>query len=96
VVADAEAAIRALRDQAAQKEIEALLDGEADGNDTFLEVNAGAGGTRAATGRRCSRDVRALGESHGYKVELISESPGEEAGIKSVTYQIKGRNATAG
>ena len=45
---------RALRDQAAQKEIEALLDGEADGNDTFIEINAGAGGTEAATGRRCS------------------------------------------
>ena len=47
VVADAEAAIRSLRDQAAQREIEALLDGEADGNDTFLEVNAGAGGTES-------------------------------------------------
>ncbi|WP_411020727.1 PCRF domain-containing protein, partial [Salmonella sp. s23851] len=45
VVTEAEAAIRTLRDQAAQRETEALLDGEADGNDTFLEVNAGAGGT---------------------------------------------------
>ena len=47
MVAEAEAALKALREQAAQKELEALLDGEADGNDTFLEINAGAGGTES-------------------------------------------------
>ncbi len=94
VVADAEAAIRALRDAAAKKEIEALLDGEADGNDTFLEVNAGAGGTESCDwAAMLARMYVRWAESHGYKVELIAESAGEEAGIKSVTYQIKGQNA---
>ena len=94
VVAEAEAALKALRDQAAQKEIEALLDGEADGNDTFLEVNAGAGGTESCDwAAMLARIYERWGESQGYKVELISESAGEEAGIRSVTYQIKGQNA---
>lgn len=94
VVAEAEAALKALRDQAAQKEIEALLDGEADGNDTFLEVNAGAGGTESCDwASMLARMYVRWAESHGYKVELMSESPGEEAGIRSVTYQIKGQNA---
>ena len=94
VVAEAEAALKALRDQAAQKEIEALLDGEADGNDTFLEVNAGAGGTESCDwAAMLARMYVRWAESHGYKVELISESAGEEAGIRSVTYQIKGQNA---
>lgn len=94
VVADAEAAIRTLRDHAAQKEIEALLDGEADANDTFLEVNAGAGGTESCDwAAMLARMYVRWAEAHGYKVELISESAGEEAGIKSVTYQIKGQNA---
>jgi peptide chain release factor 2 len=94
VVADAEAAIRTLRDTAAQKEIEALLDGEADANDTFLEINAGAGGTESCDwAAMLARMYVRWAESHGYKVELIAESVGEEAGIKSVTYQIKGRNA---
>ncbi len=94
VIADAEGAIRALRDAAAQKEIEALLDGEADGNDTFLEVNAGAGGTESCDwAAMLARMYVRWAEAHGYKVELIAESAGEEAGIKSVTYQIKGQNA---
>jgi peptide chain release factor 2 len=94
VVSDAEAAIRSLRDLAAQKEIEALLDGEADGNDTFLEVNAGAGGTESCDwAAMLARMYVRWAEAHGYKVELISESAGEEAGIKSVTYQIRGQNA---
>ena len=94
MVADAEAAIRSLRDTAAQKEIEALLDGEADGNDTFLEVNAGAGGTESCDwAAMLARMYVRWAERRGYKVELIAESAGEEAGIKSVTYQIKGQNA---
>ncbi|TPE49218.1 peptide chain release factor 2 [Amaricoccus solimangrovi] len=94
VVAEAEAALRALREAAAQKEIEALLDGEADGNDTFLEVNAGAGGTESCDwASMLARMYVRWAEAHGYKVELISESPGEEAGIRSVTYQIRGQNA---
>ena len=91
MVADAEAAIRSLRDRAAQREIEALLDGEADGNDTFLEVNAGAGGTESCDwAAMLARMYVRWAEAHGYKVELIAESPGEEAGIRSVTYQISG------
>jgi peptide chain release factor 2 len=94
VVADAEAVLKALRDQAASREIEALLDGEADGNDTFLEINAGAGGTESCDwAAMLARMYVRWAEGHGMKVELISENPGEEAGIRSVTYQIKGPNA---
>lgn len=94
VVAEAEAAIRALRDKAAQKEIEALLDGEADGNDTFLEINAGAGGTESCDwAAMLARMYVRWAEQHGYTVELQSESPGEEAGIKSAAYKISGPNA---
>lgn len=63
VVREAEAALATLRDRAAQREIEALLDGEADGNDTFLEINAGAGAPRAATGPRCWRACTCAGPS---------------------------------
>ena len=94
IVEEAETALRALRDKAAQKEIEALLDGEADGNDTFLEINSGAGGTESCDwASMLARMYVRWAESHGYKVELMSESAGEEAGIKSATYQIKGQNA---
>ncbi|RMH48945.1 MAG: peptide chain release factor 2 [Alphaproteobacteria bacterium] len=94
VVADAEAALRALRERAAQREVEALLSGEADGNDTFLEINAGAGGTESCDwAQMLARMYVRWAEAHGYKVELIDESPGEEAGIKSVTYKIIGPNA---
>ena len=94
VVAEAEAALKGLRARAAQKEIEALLSGELDAADTFLEVNAGAGGTESCDwAAMLARMYVRWAEAHGYKVELISENPGEEAGIKSVTYQIKGPNA---
>ncbi len=94
VVAEAEAALAALAEKAAQKEIEALLDGEADGNDTYLEINAGAGGTESCDwASMLARMYVRWAEKHGYKVELISENPGEEAGIKSVTYKISGPNA---
>jgi peptide chain release factor 2 len=94
VIAEAEAAIRGLRDQAAQKETEALLDGEADGNDTFLEINAGAGGTESCDwAAMLARMYVRWAEAHGMKVDLIAESPGEEAGIRSATYQVKGLNA---
>ena len=86
--------IRDLRDLAAAKETEALLDGEADGNDTFLEVNAGAGGTESCDwAAMLARMYVRWAEAHGMKVELIAESPGEEAGIRSVTYRINGANA---
>ncbi len=94
VVAEAESALKRLREKAEQAEIEALLDGEADGNDTFLEINAGAGGTESCDwASMLARMYVRWAEKHGYKVELISESPGEEAGIKSAAYRISGPNA---
>jgi peptide chain release factor 2 len=94
IVAEAEAALRALGALAAQKELEALLDGEADGNDTFLEINAGAGGTEACDwAEMLQRMYVRWAEAHGYTVELQSEEPGTEAGIKSVSYKIIGPNA---
>ncbi|MEL6915117.1 MAG: peptide chain release factor 2 [Pseudomonadota bacterium] len=94
VVADAEGAIKALAEKAAQKELEALLDGEADGNDTFLEINAGAGGTEACDwAQMLQRMYVRWAEKKGYKVELQSEEAGTEAGIKSVGYKISGMNA---
>ena len=94
VVAEAEAAIESLKETAAQKELEALLDGEADSNDTFLEINAGAGGTESCDwASMLARMYVRWAEKKGYKVELQSTSPGEEAGIKSAAYKISGHNA---
>ena len=94
VIAEAETAFKKLAETAAQKELEALLNGEADGNDTFLEINAGAGGTESCDWANIlSRMYVRWAEKKGYKVELQSESPGEEAGIKSATYKISGPNA---
>src|SRR6056297_2997820 len=94
VVAEAEAALKALAGKAAQKELEALLDGEADGNDTFLEINAGAGGTESCDwASMLARMYVRWAEKKGYKVELQSMSDGDEAGIKSATYKISGPNA---
>jgi peptide chain release factor 2 len=94
VVAEAEASLAALRETAASKELEALLDGEADANDTFLEINAGAGGTEACDwASMLQRMYVRWAEKRGYEVELQSEEPGAEAGIKSCAYKISGPNA---
>lgn len=94
VVAEAEAALTELAVKAAEKELEALLDGEADGNDTFLEINAGAGGTESCDwANMLARMYVRWAEKKGYKVELQSEQAGEEAGIKSAAYKISGHNA---
>jgi len=94
VVAEAESALKKLKKTADQKEIEALLNGEMDGADTFLEVNSGAGGTESCDwASMLARMYVRWAEKQGYKVEMMAQSPGEEAGIKSVTYQIKGHNA---
>jgi peptide chain release factor 2 len=94
IVAEAEAALKALVDVAAAKELEALLDGEADGNDTFLEINAGAGGTESCDWAAIlARMYVRWAEAKGYTVEMQSETAGEEAGIRSVSYKIMGRNA---
>lgn len=94
IVADAEATLKSLADLAAQKELEALLDGEADGNDTFLEINAGAGGTESCDwAAMLARMYTRWAEKKGYKVELQSETAGDEAGIRSAAYKISGPNA---
>ncbi|MCA2010697.1 peptide chain release factor 2 [Pararhodobacter sp. CCB-MM2] len=94
IVSEAENAIRSLAEKAAAKELEALLDGEADGNDTFIEINAGAGGTEACDwASMLQRMYVRWAEKRGYKVELQSEEAGAEAGIKSVAYKISGPNA---
>ena len=94
VVKDAEEALKALRATAAEKELDALLDGEADSNDTFLEINSGAGGTESCDwALMLSRMYVRWAEKKGYTVELQSETAGEEAGIKSAAYKISGHNA---
>lgn len=94
VITDAEGALKSLAEKAAKKELEALLDGEADGNDTFLEINSGAGGTESCDwANMLARMYVRWAEQHGYQVELQSEQPGEEAGIKSAAYKISGPNA---
>ncbi len=93
-VADAEAALNKLKIEVGRRELEALLSGEADSNDSYLEVHAGAGGTESQDwASMLLRMYTRWAEQHGYKLEYIEETLGEEAGIKSVTIQVKGRNA---
>ncbi|WP_348720959.1 peptide chain release factor 2 [uncultured Candidatus Puniceispirillum sp.] len=94
VVGEAEAALTKLVVEADKRQLESLLSGEADANDCFLEIHAGAGGTEAQDWAQML--VRMYGrwcEQRGYKVQMIEESAGEEAGIKSVTMRIDGENA---
>jgi peptide chain release factor 2 len=94
VVVEAEAALKALKADAARRELEALLSGEADPNDSYLEVHAGAGGTESQDwANMLMRMYTRWAEQHGFKVDWIEETDGEEAGIKSATVQVKGRNA---
>lgn len=94
VIKEAEEALKSLKKKAAEKELEALLDGEADANDTFLEINSGAGGPESCDwASMLARMYVRWAEKKGYKVELQAESAGEEAGIKSATYKISGHNA---
>lgn len=94
VIAEAEAALAQLKDKADKAELEALLSGEMDGTDAFIEVNSGAGGTESCDwASMLARMYTRWAEKRGYKVETLEYSAGEEAGIKSVTYQIKGANA---
>ncbi len=94
IVSEAEAALTDLAKLAAGKELEALLDGEADANDTFLEINAGAGGTESCDwASMLARMYVRWAEKRGFTVELQSETEGEGAGIKSASYKISGKNA---
>ena len=90
----AEADLAALQTKADQARLESLLSGEADPNDAYLEIHAGSGGTEAQDWAQMrARMYTRWAEQHGYKVELLEEHPGEEAGIKSVTLRINGDNA---
>jgi peptide chain release factor 2 len=94
VAADAEKALESVRAKAAKLEIESMLSGEADANDCFLEVHAGAGGTESQDwAEMLMRMYVRWAEAHGYKVQWIEESLGEEAGIKSATIRVSGPNA---
>ena len=94
MVADATANLRALAADAKRREIESLLSGEADGRDAYLEVNAGAGGTEAQDwAEMLMRMYLRWAEQHGYKAELLEQSEGEQAGIKSATLQVAGPDA---
>jgi len=94
MVAEAMAALRNAADEAKRREIESLLSGEADGNDAYVELNAGAGGTEAQDwAEMLMRMYMRWADQHGYKVQLMEESEGEQAGIKSATLLVSGPNA---
>jgi len=94
VVSDAEEALRGLKDKVNKLQLQSLLSGEADGNDTYVEINSGAGGTESQDwASMLLRMYRRWAEQHGYKVEVLEYHDGEEAGIKSATLLIKGENA---
>jgi peptide chain release factor 2 len=94
VVKEAEAAISALELQARRVQIETLLSGEADGNDAYLEIHAGAGGTESQDwANMLLRMYTRWAERRKFKVEMMEIHDGEEAGVKSATIQIKGHNA---
>jgi peptide chain release factor 2 len=91
---EARAQLKAIRERAARAELEALLSGEADGNDAYVEINSGAGGTESCDwAGMLLRMYSRWANAHDLEVDLIEETPGEQAGIKSVTLQIKGPNA---
>ena len=93
-VADAQAALEKLKIEVGRRELEALLSGEADANDSYVEVHAGAGGTESQDwANMLLRMYTRWAEQHGYKIEYLEETEGEEAGIKSATVMVKGRNA---
>jgi peptide chain release factor 2 len=94
IVEEAEAAIRSLAGEVRARQIETLLSGEADSNDTYLEVHAGAGGTESQDwANMLLRMYTRWAERRGFKVEVLEMHDGEEAGIKSATVLIKGHNA---
>ena len=94
LVDDAVKTLDELAERAEQDKVKALLAGEADANDTYLEINAGAGGTESQDwAEMLQRMYTRWAERHGYKVELIDHHAGEQAGIKSATILIKGENA---
>ena len=93
-LADADAELASLREVAARRRLESLLSGEADANDAYLEVHAGAGGTESQDwAEMLARMYARWAERTGYRTAWEQETPGEEAGIKSTTMRISGHNA---
>ncbi|MGA0598907.1 peptide chain release factor 2 [Enterovirga sp. CN4-39] len=93
-VSEGEEMIRRVQAEAARRQVETLLSGEADGNDTYVEVHSGAGGTESQDwAQMLARMYARWGEKHGLKVDLLEQQDGEEAGIKSATLLLKGHNA---
>jgi peptide chain release factor 2 len=91
---DSRAQLKGLRERSARAELEALLSGEADGNDAYVEINSGAGGTESNDwALMLMRMYTRWATQHGYSVDVIEETGGEQAGIKSATLQVKGPNA---
>jgi peptide chain release factor 2 len=91
---EARAQLKTLRDRSARAELEALLSGEADANDAFVEINSGAGGTESCDwAGMLLRMYTRWAQQHGMTVDFIEETAGEQVGIKSVTLQVKGPNA---
>jgi peptide chain release factor 2 len=94
LVKEAEAALSALQKKARDMEFESLFSGEADGNDAYLEIHAGAGGTESQDwAEMLYRMYTRWAEKHGMKVSTVQYMAGEEAGIKSATLEIKGEDA---
>ncbi len=94
VVREAEDALKALKAESGRLQVEAMLSGEADGNDTYLEVHSGAGGTESQDwANMLLRMYIRWAEKQGFKVEVMEVHDGEEAGIKSATIHVKGHNA---
>ena len=91
---EARAGLKAIKERAARAELEALLSGEADGNDAYLEVNSGAGGTESCDwAGMLLRMYSRWAKAHGYEVELEASEDGDQAGIKSATILVTGPNA---
>ena len=91
---DGTTALAELAERAQKDKVKALLAGEADANDSYIEINAGAGGTESQDwAEMLQRMYTRWAERHGYKVELIDYHAGEQAGIKSATLLVKGENA---
>ncbi|MCR5859865.1 peptide chain release factor 2 [Mesorhizobium sp. J428] len=94
IIQEAEAAIQAMSGEVRARQIETMLSGEADANDTYLEIHAGAGGTESQDwASMLLRMYTRWAERRGFKVEFLEDHDGEEAGIKSATVLIKGHNA---
>ncbi len=94
LINEAENILSNLQEDVAKQQLESLLNGTADANDAYLEVNAGAGGTESCDwSEMLLRMYMRWAEQHGYKISLLEQNDGEEAGIKSATLEISGENA---